>query len=157
MQHFGFQDKAPNLPTTSVEMEYASTQATGVVLDNWRNAKLALEEAKKIEKEAKDAVMAHIQSEIKDGVNRFKTNHYALKVNHSIKYSVNKTDLNSLNTALQSVANIEGADVAMALVQWSPTLSKKVYDSLSEQAKAFINPFLTSTYYDTFSIEENKE
>lgn len=133
--------------------EVQSTRAKGVVLDNWRHAKNELSEAQLKEKEARSNVMAYIKEEIKDGTNRFKTNHYTLKVAHSQKYSVAKDDLQALNGALQAIANICGNEVAGQLLTWSPSLNKRVYDTLPAEAKAVIDPFLTLAYTDTFSIE----
>ena len=134
--------------------EVQSTRAKGVVLDNWRHAKNELSEAQAKEKEAKANVMAYIKTELQDGTNRFKTDHYTLKVAHAQKYTVAKDDLGALNGALQAIANICGADVAGQLLSWSPTLNKRVYDSLPQEAKTFLDPFITMTYTDTFSIEE---
>ena len=73
---------------------------------------------------------------------------------HSQKYSVAKDDLQALNGAMATIANICGNETAGQLLTWSPSLNKRVYDTLPAEAKAVIDPFLTLTYTDTFSIED---
>lgn len=131
-----------------------STTQKGVVFDNWRHAKNALAKAQADEKQARSNVMEWVKDEIKDGTNRFSTNHFTLKIAHAPRYKVDSSDLNALNSAMQAISQICGQEVAMQLLSWSPTLNKKVYDDLPDMAKQIINAFITMTYADTLSIED---
>lgn len=131
-----------------------STTQKGVIFDNWRNAKNRLSQAQSEEKQARNNVMEWVKEEIKEGTNRFSTNHFTLKIAHAPKYKVDSSDLGALNSAMQAISQITGAEVASQLLSWSPTLNKKVYDNLPDNAKQIIGAFLTMTYSDTFSIED---
>ena len=166
MSNFGF-GAAPatgfGFSRTQVQSEVAhdenfeSTQATGVVLDNWRHAKDQLTKAQAEEKKAKAVVMNYIESSLKEGTNRFKTNKFTLKVAHAAKYSVAKDNLSGLNAAMQKIAESCGNEVASQLITWSPSLNKKAYESLPEYAKSLIDEFITLTYSDTLTIETTEE
>ena len=131
-----------------------SVKAKGVVLDNWRHTKEKLAQAQSEEKEARSNVMEYIKSELQEGTNRFSTNHFTLKVVHSPKYAVAKDDLAALNTAMRTIAEICGSEIAGQLLNWSPSLNKRAYDMLPDNAKQFIAPFLTMTYADTFTVDK---
>ena len=131
-----------------------SVTAKGVVLDNWRHSKEKLAQAQSEEKQARSNVMEYIKSELKEGTNRFSTNHFTLKVAHAPKYTVAKDDLAALNAAMQTIAQICGNEVAGQLLSWLPSLNKKVYDTLPDNAKQIIGAFLTMTYADTFTVDK---
>ena len=140
-----------------IKAEFKSVTATGVVLDNWKNAKSEYDLAKAKLDECKDAIVQHIGKDFSVGTNRFATDHFVLKANVNTNYTVDCSDLQMLNGALINISDICGEEVAQELLTWKPTLNKKVYADLPVEAKAFIDGFLTLKYNaPTFSAEELK-
>ena len=159
-QQFGFGAVPPQQPTMGKEKiapkaTFDSKTATGVVLDNFRHAKQNYDVAKKDLDEAKGNVIAHIGTQISVGTNRFATNHFTLKTSVSKKYDVDASDMQGLNQALTVIAGLCGAEVASSLIKWKPSLDSKVYEQLSDEAKAQLDRFITLSYGSpTLSIEE---
>lgn len=159
-QQFGFGAVSPQQPTMGKEKiapkaTFDSKTATGVVLDNFRHAKQNYDVAKKDLDEAKGNVIAHIGTQISVGTNRFATNHFTLKTSVSKKYDVDASDMQGLNQALTVIAGLCGGDVAGSLIKWKPSLDSKVYEKLSDEAKAQLDRFITLSYSSpTLSIEE---
>lgn len=159
-QQFGFGAVPPQQPTMGKEeiapkATFDSKTATGVVLDNFRHAKQNYDVAKKHLDEAKGNVIAHIGTQISVGTNRFATNHFTLKTSVSKKYDVDASDMQGLNQALTVIAGLCGGDVAGSLIKWKPSLDSKVYEKLSDEAKAQLDRFITLSYGSpTLSIEE---
>lgn len=157
-QNFGFGAVPPQQPTTKEKIApkatFDSVTATGVVLDNFRHAKVNYDTAKKALDEAKGAVMSHIGEQISVGTNRFATNHFTLKATVSKKYDVDASDMQGLNQALTFIAGLCGGDVAGSVLKWKPSLDTKVYESLPDDAKAQLDRFITLSYGSpTFSVE----
>lgn len=134
---------------------FKSTSATGVVLDNWRAAKVKLDAAKKEESDARDLVVNHVSNDVNEGVNRFSTDKFVLKVTRSPRYKVDGSNREMLGQCLNAIYQMCGGNVANNLIKWQPTLDKRTYDELPQEAKDLINPFLTLTFTDTFGVEEN--
>ena len=159
-QQFGFGAVPPQQPTIGKEKiapnaTFESVTATGVVLDTFRHAKQNYNVAKKALDEAKGNVIAHIGKEITVGTNRFATNHFTLKTSVSKKYDVDASDMQGLNQALTVIAGLCGSEVASSLITWKPSLDSKVYEQLSDDAKAQLDRFITLSYGSpTLSIEE---
>lgn len=159
-QQFGFGAVPPQQPTMGKEKiapkaMFDSKTATGVVLDNFRHAKQNYDVAKKDLDEAKGNVIAHIGTQISVGTNRFATNHFTLKTSVSKKYDVDASDMQGLNQALTVIAGLCGGDVAGSLIKWKPSLDSKVYEKLSDEAKAQLDRFITLSYGSpTLFIEE---
>lgn len=144
-------------PKAEVKATFDSTTACGVVLDNWRNAKVTYDQAKNALSEAKNSVLQYVGDQVDIGTSRFATNHFILKTTKTEKIEVNAPDLNRLNVALTEIATMCGADVASQVISWKPTLNKKVFDSMPLQAQEKLNEFLTLSYSTpTLSIEELK-
>lgn len=159
-QQFGFGGLPPQQTTTAKQKiapkaTFDSTTATGVVLDNFRHAKEQFDIAKKALDEAKGNVITHIGEQMSVGTNRFATNHFTLKTSISKKYEVDGSDPQELNKALNAIAFLYGADVASSVIKWKPSLDVKVYEKLSDDAKAQLDRFITLSYSSaTLSIEE---
>ncbi len=65
------------------------------------------------------------------------------------------SDPQELNKALNAIAFLYGADVASSVIKWKPSLNVKVYEKLSDDAKAELDRFITLSYSSaTLSIEE---
>ena len=63
--------------------------------------------------------------------------------------------MQGLNQALTVIAGLCGGDVAGSLIKWKPSLDSKVYEKLSDEAKAQLDRFITLSYGSpTLSIEE---
>lgn len=138
-----------------VKTTFQSITATGVVLDNFKNAKTKYDEAKAKLDECKSYVIQHIGEQIDVGTTRFATNHFVLKTTKGKKYDVNADDMQALNTSLNIIAGLCGANVASSLIVWKPSLNTKVYDNLPDDAKAEIDKFITLSYGSpSLSVEE---
>lgn len=150
--------EADVLPATSKiepKMVFRSQGSTGVVLDNWKHAKLEYDKAKARLDESKATVIQHIGEHIDVGTTRFATNHFVLKTTQSKKYDVDGNDINAINQALNVIAGLCGAEIAGSLLKWKPSLNTKVYEQLPADAKAEIDRFVTLSYGSpTLSIEE---
>lgn len=138
-----------------VKATFENQTATGVVLNNWLHAKQKQAEIKKQVDESQALVLQHIGEQISVGTNRFATGFFVLKATKSEKYEVNGADVNALNNALSQLAQSAGFEVARDIIQWKPSLNKKLYDKLSDEQKAILNPFLALSYSSpTLTIEE---
>ena len=142
-QNLGFQTQPLTSESTT---DVRSETAFGVVLDNYARAKAQADEAKAQADEAKSAVLNWVQDQLQDGTNKFDTKFHSLKVVRSPTYSVTADDFQAMNATLQQIANMHGGEVASKLIQWKPSLDKRTYESLSNEAKALIDPFITMKY-----------
>lgn len=141
-----------------IKCSFKNVTATGVVLNDWCFAKQKLDEAKQAEQKARQNVMQHLKTEINVGTSRFATERFTLKASMSEKYEVVFNDINELNGALGVLAMKSNAEIAKGIINWKPSLNKKLYDSLTDEQKAIINPFLKLSYSTpTFSIEGNSD
>lgn len=149
------EDVLPVKSKVEPKLQFRSETATGVILDNWRRAKVAYDEAKARLDESKSNVIQHIGQHIDVGTTRFATNHFVLKTTQSTKYDVDGSDINAINQALNIIAGICGGEVAGSLLKWKPSLNTKVYEKLPPDAKAEIDRFITMSYGSpTLSIED---
>lgn len=140
------------------KMAFPSKNSTGVVLDNWRHAKIAYDEAKARLDDSRGSVLEYLAGQIDVGTTRFATDFFVLKTSQSRKFEVNGSDMNLLNQALTVIAGLCGNEVAGGLLTWKPSLNTKIYDSLPDEAKAEIDKFITMSYTSpTLSIEEIKK
>lgn len=158
-ENLGFSSVPPQQTTGKEKIApkatYESTSATGVVLDNYRQAKLAHDSTKAKLDECKTAVLSHIQEQISVGTNRFATNHFVLKTVLATKYQVDSADMNALNQALCMVAGMCGNEVAGSLLKWKPTLNVSAYEGLPPEAKKHLEPFITMSYSSpTLTLED---
>lgn len=133
---------------------FKSTSASGVTLDSWRTAKVKLEEAKAREKELRSHVELIVRDTVNQGVNRYGTDYFVLKLTRSPKYTVDGSNLQMLNQALGTIYQMCGGEVANSLIKWTPTLDKKTYDALPDEARAIIDPYLTLTFVDSYKVDE---
>lgn len=138
--------QSPSKSKVEPKMAFPSQNSTGVVLDNWRQAKIAYDEAKSRLDESKTNVLQHLAEEIDVGTTRFATDFYVLKTTQSRKFEINASDMNLLNQALTVIAGLCGNEVAGSLLTWKPSLNTKVYDSLPNEAKSEIDKFITMSY-----------
>lgn len=145
-------------PVEDTEIEngnyFKNTGATGVVLNNYRAAKQALQEAQEAERKAKENVLNHIKERMHTGTNRFKTDFYTLKVVNQPTYSIDTTNMQHLQQCMQWVQQCCGDEVASTLLNWKPSLNKKVYDSLPVQVQQVFNQFVVMKISQTFTLEE---
>lgn len=68
---------------------------------------------------------------------------YVLKGKRPVSYKLSS----GIDDALEAIAKIgnEGSFIADRLVSWSPKLSLKEYDALSDEMRAIIDPCITTT------------
>lgn len=149
------EDVLPTKSKIEPKLAFRSVSATGVILDNWKHAKVQYDEAKARLDECKSNVIQHIGEHIDVGTTRFATNHFVLKTTQSIKYDVDGSDINAINQSLNIIAGICGGEVAGSLLKWKPSLNTKVYEQLPPDAKGEIDKFITMSYNTpTLNIEE---
>ena len=142
-------------PRVDVMQTFDNQTSTGVVLNNWKHAKEKYDEAKAVLDEAKKSVISHIGENISAGTNRFATGFYVLKAVKAEKIDVEVNDVNALNQTLAQLVCTAGMDVAREIIQWKPSLNKKLYDNLRPEERALLAPFLKLSYGSpTLTIEK---
>lgn len=128
---------------------------TAVMIDDWCVAKVRYDIAKdELDTHKKRLIKAmNLKSIV--GISRFKTTDFELTCNVLEKYEV-VDDKELINNVLQNVFQVCGADVANNIINWKPSLNKRIYETLTEDQKSLLNDILTLSY-STPSLTMKKE
>lgn len=120
---------------------FRQTNIEEKIVHQWLEAKKMLQQAQYVEKECRHKVLENI-GELQIGSNNFDNGFCKLNITQSEKFDVvNNHEL--INKILNQIALNDGLEIAQNLIQWKPSLSKKVYDKLSPLSRQLMAEILT--------------